>query len=251
MAFCLGANLKEGLVGIADTRVTSGKEMITLRKLSVYHPSGGVMFVMTSGLRSVRDKTLTYFEEALETHEEPFGRLFNAVNLFAKQLRRVGNEDRAALRKGGLRFDSHALIGGQMENDSEHKLYMVYPEGSWVEAGRATPYQMVGSTGYGKPILDRALTYEDPMRYALQVGCLAFDSTRISAADVDFPIDVVLYRKGSFEMVEHRYQQKDLEQLSIYWQEQVRQAVHDLPSEWVESAFSKLDTARRERPAAD
>ena len=72
---------------------------------------------------------------------------------------------------------------------------------------------MVGSTGYVKPILDRALTYEDPMRYALQVGCLAFDSTRISAADVDFPIDVVLYRKGSFEMVEHRYQQKDLEQL--------------------------------------
>ena len=65
MTFCLGANLEEGLVGISDTRVTSGKEMTTLRKLSVYHPSGGVMFVMTSGLRSVRDKTLTYFEEAL------------------------------------------------------------------------------------------------------------------------------------------------------------------------------------------
>jgi putative proteasome-type protease len=251
MTFCLGANLEEGLVGIADTRVTSGKEMITLRKLSVYKPAGGVMFVMTSGLRSVRDKTLTYFEEALETHEEPFGRLFNAVNLFAKQLRRVGTEDRASLRQGGLSFDSHALIGGQMENDSEHKLYMVYPEGNWVEAGRATPYQVIGSTGYGKPILDRALTYEDPLRYALQVGCLAFDSTRISAADVGFPIDVVLYRKGSFEMVEHRYEEKDLAQLSRYWQEQVRRGVHDLPSEWVEPAFSKLDGVHPERPAAD
>ncbi len=251
MTFCLGINLEDGLVGIADTRVTSGKEMITLRKLSIYHPPGGVMFVMTSGLRSVRDKTLTYFEEAMETREEPFGRLFAAVNLFAKQLRRVGSEDRAALRKGGLSFDSHALIGGQMERDSQHKLYMVYPEGNWVEAGQATPYQVIGSTGYGKPILDRALTYNDPMRYAFQVGCLAFDSTRISAADVDFPIDVVLYRKGSFHMVEHRYQQEDLRQLSTFWQERVRQAVHDLPSEWVEKAFSKLDESRPERPAAD
>ena len=251
MTFCLGINVEDGLVGIADTRVTSGKEMITLRKLSVYHPPGGVMFVMTSGLRSVRDKTLTYFEEALETQDEPFGRLFGAVNLFAKQLRRVGNEDRAALRKGGLRFDSHVLIGGQMERDSGHKLYMMYPEGNWVEAGQATPYQVIGSTGYGKPILDRALTYEDPMRYALQVGCLAFDSTRISAADVDFPIDVVLYRKGSFRLVEHRYQQKDLQQLSTFWQERVRQGVHDLPSEWVEKAFNKLDEPRPERPAAD
>jgi len=251
MTFCLGINTEEGLVGIADTRVTSGKELITLRKLSIYRPAGGVMFVMTSGLRSVRDKTLTYFEEALETHEEPFTRLFAAVNLFAKQLRRVGNEDRAALRKGGLRFDSHALIGGQMERDPGHKLYMVYPEGNWVEAGQATPYQMIGSTGYGKPILDRALTYEDPMRYAFQVGCLAFDSTRISAADVDFPIDVVLYRKDSFDVVEHRYQQRDLQELSTYWQEQLRQAVHNLPSEWVDQAFSKLDEHRQDRPAAD
>jgi putative proteasome-type protease len=43
------------------------------------------------------------------------------------------------------------------------------------------------------------------MRFALKVGCLAFDSTRVSAAGVDFPIDVVLYKSGSYRVIEHRY----------------------------------------------
>ena len=94
MTFCLGMTTDEGIVGIADTLVTSGRECITLRKLSIYETPGGPMFVMTSGLRSARDKTLTYFEEALAERSEPFGRLFRAVNLFAEQIREVAAEDR-------------------------------------------------------------------------------------------------------------------------------------------------------------
>ena len=44
------------------------------------------------------------------------------------------------------------------------------------------------------------------MPYAFKVGILAFDATRLCAADVDFPMDVLLYQKGSFEMIEHRYE---------------------------------------------
>jgi hypothetical protein len=35
MTFCLGINLSDGLVGIADTRALSGNEMVVGRKLSV------------------------------------------------------------------------------------------------------------------------------------------------------------------------------------------------------------------------
>ena len=45
------------------------------------------------------------------------------------------------------------------------------------------------------------------MLYAYKVGVLAFDATRLCAADVDYPMDVVLYSKGSFQLVEHRYEQ--------------------------------------------
>ena len=241
MTFCLGMATDEGLVGIADTLVTSGRECITLRKLSIYETSGGPMFIMTSGLRSMRDKTLTYFEEALHERSEPFGRLFRAVDLFAEQLRKVADEDREALKKGGLSLNMHALIGGQMEGDATHKLYMVYPEGNWVDTGVATPYQIIGSTGYGKPILDRALKHSDSMRHALKVGCLSFDSTRISAADVDFPVDVVLYRKGSFRMTEQRLEHDDLAQLSYTWQQRLRTAMTEVPDEWADKVFEQLD----------
>lgn len=250
MTFCLGMNLEEGLVGIADTRVISGKECITARKMSVYHPPGGILFVMTSGLRSVRDKTLTYFDDALAEGDEPLGRLYETVNLFARQMRRVAEEDKRHLEQGGLRFDCHALIGGQMAGDRAHKLYLVYPEGNWVDTGVGTPYQIIGSTGYGKPILDRTVTHHDPLRHALRVGCLAFDSTRISAADVDYPLDVCVYRRDSFRIAQHRYFKEDLSDISEWWQNRLREAVQEMPSSWLDSLFAKLDEEPCEVPSA-
>ena len=75
------------------------------------------------------------------------------------------------------------------------------------------------------------------MRFALKVGCLAFDSTRISAAGVDFPIDIVLYRRGAFKIIEHRYEKDALQDVSVWWQDRLRRSVNELPSEWIESAF--------------
>ncbi len=240
MTFCLGINLASGLIGIADTRVVTGTERITSRKLWTSPDPEQPFFLMSSGLRSVRDKVVTYFEESLATQAEPIDRVFKAVNLYAQQVRRVADEDRAALVASGFRFDSQTLIGGQLSADPEHRLFLVYPEGNWVEVGQGTPYQIIGETGYGKPILDRTLKFEDSMRFAFKVGCLAFDSTRISAADVDFPIDVVLYVKNSGKLVEHRYAREDLQQVSSWWQERLRSSIDALPAEWIEQAFSKL-----------
>jgi putative proteasome-type protease len=84
------------------------------------------------------------------------------------------------------------------------------------------------------------LTHHDPILYAFKLGVLAFDATRLCASNVDYPIDLVLYRRGSYELVEHRYEREDLNQISRWWQERMRCAVDELPSKWVEAAFSKL-----------
>lgn len=245
MTFCLGITVNEGLVGIADTRVTTGTECITARKVSVYKNGKGAFFLMTSGLRSVRDKALTYFEELIEVKNEPFDRLYKAVNGFAEQVRRVASEDKATLQESGIHFSIYALVGGQLSADKEHKLYLVYPQGNWVEIGHGTPYHIIGETGYGKPVLDRTLKYSDPMRFALKVGCLSFDSTRISAADVDFPIDVVLYARDSHRIIEHRYEKEDLEEISSWWQDRLRESVNKLPSEWIDNIMAKLTTIEK------
>jgi len=245
MTFCLGMMVQEGIIGIADSRLTSGNEIISAKKVSVYQQGQGSFFIMTSGLRSLRDKTITYFEEVLASRPEPCERLFKAVNVFADQIRQVSREDKGALSESGLSFDICALIGGQLEHDQEHLLYLVYPQGNWVEIGKGTPYQIIGSHAYGKPVLDRTLQYEDSLRFALKVGCLAFDSTRISAADVDYPIDVVIYAKNSYQITEHRYSKHDLAPISDWWQDRLRNSVRDLPAEWIDRVFMNV------LPAAD
>jgi putative proteasome-type protease len=240
MTFCLGITVDQGLVGIADTRLLSGNECLIARKTATYQGPGFSFFVLNSGLRSLRDKVLLHFEEAFARASAHRERLSKVVDLYAHEVRRVAEEDRAALEASNLNFNIRSLIGGQMSGDTSHRLFLVYPEGNWVEVGPDTPYQIIGASGFGKPILERSVTQSDSMSYAFKVGILAFDATRLCAADVDFPIDVLLYQKGSFEMIEHRYEREDLSQISNWWQERMRRAVLELPSEWVDRAFSKL-----------
>ena len=119
---------------------------------------------------------------------------------------------------------------------------MIYPQGNWVDIGEGTPYHIIGASGYGKPVLDRTLKFEDSLQFALKVGSLAFDSTRISAADVDFPLDIVLYAKDSYRVVSQRYEKQDLLQNSELWQERLRNSVNNMSLDWAETLLEKLHT---------
>jgi putative proteasome-type protease len=195
---------------------------------------------MTSGLRSARDKALTYFNEMLEERDESFNKLFKAVNAFAEQVRRVRAEDKASLDEAGYDFNLNCIIGGQLENDSEHKLYLLYPQANWVEVTLGTPYYAIGESSYGKPLLDRVLTHEISMETALKIGFLAFDATRVAATDVDFPIDVVLYKKDSYQIVRHRFKADEMRPVSEWWEKRIVESVDDVPSEWTEIVMSKI-----------
>jgi putative proteasome-type protease len=240
MTFCLGITVEEGLVAIADARVVAGNEYLVAKKTAAYQGPGFAFFVMNSGLRSLRDKVLLYFEDAFARESHARDRLYRVVNLYAQMVRRVSQEDGEALKRAELSFNAYALIGGQMSGDSAHRLFLVYPEGNWIEVGPDTPYQIIGATGFGKPILERSLNRSDSMLYAFKVGLLAFDATRLCAADVDFPMDVTLCARGSFTLIEQRYERDDLREISNWWQERMRRSVHDLPNAWVEAAFSRL-----------
>lgn len=240
MTFCLGMKVEDGLIGIADTRVTTGVECITARKVSIHQHGRHSMFLMTSGLRSVRDKAVTYFDEAIGERDQTFDKMFKAVNVFSAQIRRVADEDKQALDKAGLAFNLHALVGGQLENDEEHKLYLIYPQGNWVEVSEGTPYCIIGESGYGKPLLDRVLRYKSGLDLALKVGFLAFDATRTSSTSVEYPIDVVLYRHDTFDIMEHRFEKQDLAEISSWWQSRIHESVEKLPAAWVDRLLQFL-----------
>ncbi|MFP3975308.1 MAG: peptidase [Chloroflexota bacterium] len=233
MTFCIGIKVADGLVGLSDTRVTSGVEYSSAPKTTIIQREFHSMFIMTSGLRSTRDKALTYFNEVMESDDKNFDRLYVAVNKFSEQVRRVRTEDQEALTEGGYKFDLTCIIGGQLENDKEHKLYMLYPEGNWVEAAEDSPFYVIGVSAYGKPILRRVLTYQSSLAIALKLCFLAFDSTRVSANDVDYPIDVLHYKKDSYSLIEHRFETSDLRPISKWWQNVLKRAVSRMPSDWI------------------
>lgn len=240
MTFCAGLRVRNGIVGIADTRVTTSTEHIVARKLVTFEDYGYPMFIMTSGLRSVRDKALTYFDEYLQEQENRFDKLYKAVNSFADQLRRVAKEDKKALTSSGLSFNLHSIVGGQLERDGEPKLYLLYPQANWVEVGTGTPYFLIGEQSFGKPVIDRVLRYESSIATALKVGFLAFDATRASAVDVDFPIDVIIQYRDTRKFELHRFERNELIELSVWWQEIVSEAVEEMPAECFDRILSKI-----------
>ncbi len=238
MTYCLGIKVKEGLLAIADTRITSGTEITVKKKISIEQKDHFSLFIMTSGLRSVRDKAVVYFDELMETTE--FNKLYKAVNAFGEQIKRVAQEDKAALEKAGFKFDLNTIIGGQLKDDDEHKLFLLYPEGNWVELGQGAPYVIIGNSGHGKAILNRILDENSSLKLSLKTGFLSFDSTRVSANNVDFPIDVALYKKDSFHIIEKRYEKKDLEYISTQWDEELKSALEHISEDWMDAAFNKL-----------
>ena len=241
MTYCLGIRTRAGIVGIADTRITSGTETTKARKFYALNRNKHSLFIMTSGLRSVRDKALTYFQEAIEAEDENFNKLYKAVNAFAGQVRRVSEEDKKSITEAGYRFDLYALVGGQLEDDEEHKLFMLYPQGNWIEVQEGTPFAIIGHTGYGKPVLDRTVNFDSSLEFALKTGFLSFDATRLSSNDVEFPIDVIIYKKDSFQIITQRYEKDELRFLSKIWNDGLTENINKIPDEWMDKIFSKVD----------
>lgn len=238
MTFCIGIKVHEGLVCIADTRISMGSQTLTARKITVIEDGDRSMMLMTSGLRSVRDKVLTYFEEALEERKGGFDKLYQAANALADQVRRVADEDRAALMDAGLRFDLNCMIGGQFSADKDHKFYMLYPQANWVEVSQGTPYCILGESSYGKPLLDRILRYESSLEDALKAGFLAFEYTRTSTTSVGYPMDAVVFRKGE-PMVTYRFLGEELTEVAERWNYSLRRLMKKLPNEWMEPLFGE------------
>ena len=231
MTFCIGVRVQEGLIALADTQIVRGEQTSSKAKLSEFNQGEHAAFLMTSGLRSVRDKTVMRLEDKL-ADATPFSRVHQLATAFGNKLKIVREEDEQALKAGGLNFNLHAILGGQFERDAEPVLFQVFPEGNWVDATPDSPYFIIGRTSYGKPILDRLLRYDTPLDQALALAYLAFDATRASVVDVDFPIDVIVLRTGSPALHRSRFTAAELGRAHDWWHARLQSALNAFPMDW-------------------
>jgi putative proteasome-type protease len=137
-------------------------------------------------------------------------RLYLAANALAEEMRRVRTEDEEWIAAGDLSFDLTVILGGQMADDQGCRMFLMYPDGTWIEVTEDTPYVIVGESSYGKPVLDRAWRFKGRLEDALTIGLLAFDATQASAGDVGPPLDTVLCSDGEYAMRERRFSAEEL-----------------------------------------
>lgn len=237
MTFCVGLRVREGLIALGDTRIVKGDEHVIKSKLSFSMNGSSHWWLMTSGLRSIRDKAIVYFEQETSQELQKQKNLFELANCFGEQIRRVRSEDGSSLANSNYSFNLHAILGGQLENDPTTKMFYIYPEGNWIDSSEESPYFIIGRTHYAKPILDRLLRYETPIRSALALAYLAFDATRSSVTDVDFPVDMILSNALLGQTTFRRFLEKELNPVSQWWNQELASILERFPTQAFDSLF--------------
>ncbi len=207
MTYCCGILVRDGLVMIADTRTNAGLDNIsTFRKLHVFEePGERVMALASAGNLSLSQSVVSLLNEGIENPETgERERLTNAPSMFqaatriGKAIQIIRHQYESALKENDLDFEVSFLFGGQLKG-RRLRLFMIYSAGNFIECTVDTPYLQIGEHKYGKPILDRAVSFNTDIYDALKLGLLSMDSTMRSNLAVGLPIDLLVLQRDAFE----------------------------------------------------
>src|ERR1700693_2444232 len=207
MTYCCGILVREGVVMIADTRTNAGLDNISVfRKLHSFSVPGERIFaIASSGNLSLSQSVLSTLHEGFanpETGERETllnaPTMFQAAQRIGRAIRSVHGPDEVALQAADIKFDLSLLFGGQIRGERP-RLFMVYSAGNFIECTIDTPYLQIGEHKYGKPVLDRAITFDTNLYDALKIGLISVGSTMRSNLRVGLTPDIVIARRDAYD----------------------------------------------------
>jgi putative proteasome-type protease len=207
MTYCCGIVVRDGLVMIADTRTNAGLDNIsTFRKLHVYaEPGERIVALASSGNLSLSQTVRSTLTEGLENPETgEIETLMNAPTMFqaaqriGRVVRSIQDREGKALAAAEVSSEVAFLLGGQIKG-GRLRLFMIYSAGNFIECTTDTPYLQIGEHKYGKPVLDRAVSFDTEIYDALKLGLISMDSTMRSNLGVGLPIDILVVRRDTCE----------------------------------------------------
>lgn len=197
MTYCVGLLLNEGIVCLSDTRTNAGLDNIsTYRKMFTFEePGERVIVIMTAGSLSVSQTTLAQLREAIEapdaTEETSImlaPTLLQVAEIVGDRLAAVRAEiDHKLSASQGA--SASMIVAGQRRGGAM-RLFLIYPEGNFIEATEDTPFLQIGEHKYGKPILDRVVRPDTSLADAQKAVLLSMDSTLRSNLSVGMPLDL-------------------------------------------------------------
>ncbi len=239
MTYCVGLRLDRGLVFMADTRTNAGLDNISIyRKLFTWSkPGHSVITVMTAGNLATTQSVISLLDERTKAREDrkpsilEQPSMFQVARLVGETLKEVIRSNAGTGQEADSSFHATMIVGGQIST-GDPRLFMIYPEGNFIEAGPDTPYLQIGETKYGKPILVRAYDAKMSFEDAIKLMLVSFDSTIKANLSVGLPIDIQIHETGKLEPGRSlRIERDDQYYLTISegWGAALRKAFTSLP----------------------
>lgn len=239
MTYCVGLKIDRGLVFMSDTRTNAGVDNIsTFRKMHVWsEPGERVIVLLSAGNLATTQAVVSLLDERSKAVDERSHTLLETPSMF-RTAQIVGNVVRDVIsgtalegQKAESYFNASFILGGQIRG-SEPRLFLIYPEGNFIEAGGDTPFFQIGEYKYGRPIIVRA--YDPAMSFeeAAKLLMVSFDSTLKSNLSVGLPLDMLFYEKESLRVsFQKRITGDDpyYRSVSAGWSSALKAAFKDLP----------------------
>lgn len=238
MTYCVALKLNAGLVFASDSRTNAGVDQIaSFKKMrSFVNADDRVIVILSSGNLSVTQNAINLLEQqGLHADRRNLWNvesMFDVAQLLGECLREVRDHDGLFLAQNNIDAGANFIVGGQVRGE-RMRLFLVYAEGNFIEAGEETPFFQIGETKYGKPIIDRVIRTDTPLSDAMKCVLVSFDSTMRSNLSVGLPIDLACYGQGSLRLdFQQHITSEDpyFSQISRRWSDGLRGVFASLPN---------------------
>jgi len=238
MTYCVALRLKDGLVMLSDTRTTAGVDHIsTFSKMHLFDvPKNRVIAIMSAGNLAITQAVTNLLNEGIEFEGKTMTlqkvpSMFKAAQLVGAAIRQVYHTDGPQLEAQDVKFNASMLLAGQIDGRGM-RLFQIYAAGNFIEATQDTPFLQIGEHKYGKPILDRAVSYDMDLFDAVKLALISMDSTLRSNLTVGLPLELLVYRKNSYEVaVQRRITESEeyFRMIGESWSAALREAYRAIP----------------------
>lgn len=242
MTYCLAMLLNEGIVCLSDTRTNAGLDNISkFRKSFTWEvPGERAIVLMSAGNLAITQAVIGLLQENIDNPQSGIETLFSATSMYrvaeivGDAMRIVQGRDGPALAQMGESSTASIIVAGQRAG-GRPRLFHIYAAGNFVEATEDSPYFQIGEHKYGKPIIDRVITVETPLKTAVTAALLSMDSTLRSNLSVGMPLDLTVIRTDDFRISEARRIENDdpsFEALSKGWSAALRRSFDEMDALW-------------------
>jgi putative proteasome-type protease len=241
MTYCVAMSLDEGMLFASDSRTNAGVDHVsTFSKMTVIEQHGErVLVLLNAGNLATTQSVISSLRKHLHTDEPNLmnaATMFDVARLVGDQVRDTIQYHTGQAQSGEVDFSCTFLVGGQIAGEGQ-RLFLVYPQGNFIEATADTCYFQIGESKYGKPIIDRVVKPHTHLDEAVKCALVSFDSTMRSNLSVGLPLDIAVVRRDELTVgFRHRVDVDDAYFASIRtgWGQGLKKVFNELPApQWL------------------